>query len=320
MSFDIVQTYLTFLEEDPDITKPIAAIESLVRLLQDKRPSTQAELINLLDTNIQHLKKSIKNSISLSAGCDLFSRFIFKNLELYSDWNNCQKHLVQNGQLFLSRSKEARHKIARIGYRFIKDDDVILIHGFSRVIYNLLLFANEKHIRFRILLTESKPSGEGVKFYKLLLKHKIPVKLILDNTVGYVINKVDKVLVGAEGVAESGGIINHIGTFQVALLAKSFNKPLYVAAESHKFVRLYPLGVSDLQIENDIDVGHIGVNENNAEEAALIEADTDIVEQLYKNSPELDFTSNEYITALITDLGVLTPGAVSEELIKMWYD
>lgn len=42
------------------------------------------------------------------------------------------------------------------------------------------------------------------------------------------------VFVGADGVVESGGIINMMGTYQIALVAHSMNKPVYVAAESYK--------------------------------------------------------------------------------------
>jgi translation initiation factor 2B subunit (eIF-2B alpha/beta/delta family) len=52
---------------------------------------------------------------------------------------------------------------------------------------------------------------------------------------------VDLILVGAEGVVENGGVINKLGTYGIALAAKQLNKPLYVAAESYKFARLYPL-------------------------------------------------------------------------------
>ena len=46
--FDIKETYLKFLEEDKDMTMPIAAIESLVSMLKAKSPSTSSELINLV--------------------------------------------------------------------------------------------------------------------------------------------------------------------------------------------------------------------------------------------------------------------------------
>lgn len=49
-------------------------------------------------------------------------------------------------------------------------------------------------------------------------------------------DEVDMVFVGADGVVESGGIINMMGTYQIALVAHSMNKPVYVAAESYKVV------------------------------------------------------------------------------------
>lgn len=41
-------------------------------------------------------------------------------------------------------------------------------------------------------------------------------------------------LVGAEGVVENGGIINKLGTYQLAICAKAHNIPFYAAAESYK--------------------------------------------------------------------------------------
>ncbi len=74
----------------------------------------------------------------------------------------------------------------------------------------------------------------------------IPAQMILDAAVGYFIEKVDMVLVGAEGVVENGGLINQIGTYQIAVVAKAAKKPFYAIAESFKFVRLFPLNQFDL--------------------------------------------------------------------------
>lgn len=52
------------------------------------------------------------------------------------------------------------------------------------------------------------------------LRHSgVPVTVILDSAVAYKMGEVSMVLVGAEGVAESGGIINKLGTYQIALIA-----------------------------------------------------------------------------------------------------
>lgn len=60
---------------------------------------------------------------------------------------------------------------------------------------------------------------------------------------------VDMVLVGAEGVVENGGIINKLGTYTIALAAAAHQTPMYVAAESYKFARLYPLNQRDYPLE-----------------------------------------------------------------------
>ena len=235
--FDIKETYLKFLEEDKDMTMPIAAIESLVSMLKAKSPSTSSELINLVSKNIDLLKSSIPNNISLSAGCDLFMRFVLRNTNVYSDWESFSQNLVENGELFVQRAKESRLKLAEYGVPFIKDDDVILVHSYSRVVYSLLLKAKqEKLIRFKVLVTESRPTGNGYYMARKLKEADIPVEVIVDNAVGYVLHKVDKILVGAEGVAESGGVINHIGTYQIGCVAPGPKNNLYLFKYYKKFL------------------------------------------------------------------------------------
>ena len=79
--------------------------------------------------------------------------------------------------------------------------------------------------------------------------------LIPDPAVAYLMDSIDLVLVGAEGVTQNGGIINQVplfilkqkvGTYQIAILAQQANKPFHVIAESYKFVQLFPLAQSDL--------------------------------------------------------------------------
>lgn len=287
------------------MTMPVAAIESLVVLLSNTKPSTSSELIQILAEATDSLKTSVKNSISLSAGCDLFMRFVLRNVNQYGEWEACRSHLITNGRLFADRAKASRNKIGEIGLPFIRDDDVILVHSQSRAVIALLTQAAKKFVRFRVYVTEARRSDQGVKMASVLRGEGIPVCVIPDSAVGYVIDKVDKVFFGAEGVAESGGVINEIGSYQVAVLAQNAHKPVYVVAESHKFVRLYPISPSDVPVEHPL--------EFSTEEPQSHE-------EIINASPQIDFTPHQFITALITDLGVLTPSGVSEELIKIWYD
>lgn len=82
-----------------------------------------------------------------------------------------------------------------------------------------------------IYVTESRPGGLGLKTYQELTAAGIPATLVLDTAVAYVMSRVDVVLVGSEGVAESGGLLNAVGTYQLGIIAKSLGKPFYAAAE-----------------------------------------------------------------------------------------
>lgn len=112
--------------------------------------------------------------------------------------------------------------------------------------------------------------------------------------------RVNLCIVGAEGVMENGGIVNKAGTFQIAMVAKTFGRPFYVAVESYKFARMYPLSQRDV-----FDLcGEAPLDFNSTSDKP--------------QTPNIDFTPSEYITLLFTDLGILTPAAVSDELITLY--
>lgn len=74
----------------------------------------------------------------------------------------------------------------------------------------LLVAAAKHHRRFTVLVTEARPTAKGHEAAERMREHGIQAKVILDSAVGYYIDKVDFVLVGAEGVVENGGIINQV--------------------------------------------------------------------------------------------------------------
>jgi translation initiation factor eIF-2B subunit alpha len=114
------------------------------------------------------------------------------------------------GQFFLKKLQEARPKIARLGAPFILDGHRILTHSKSRVVLQMLKEAARSNKRFQVFVTESFPDQSGILMRDELLKHNISCTLILDSAMGYIMDSVDLVLVGAEGVVESGGIINKV--------------------------------------------------------------------------------------------------------------
>lgn len=365
---------------------PVAAIEALVLLLTCSQASTVSETLDLLATSTAHLKRSIPNPIALSAGTDLFQRYIITTLQRQGqlgpagDFRSIRAHLLSNGRLFVQRAKESRQKIASFGRHFVRDGATVLTNGGSRVVGALLKSAADSSsgsVRFRVIYvlnsatttsdsssSESRTETEGHSIVCDLRAKNVPVATIPESAVAYSLGKVDMVIVGAEGVVENGGIISRLGTYQIGLLAKAAGKPFYVVAESHKFVRLYPLSQYDLPIEQKVidfsttveddqherDKGSQDVKTNDSKDTSSQDGtwtgETPFVQPDEKHSyfdddadskpsqqssekihkpptadkrDAVDFTPPNLISALITESGVLTPSAVSEELIKIWY-
>lgn len=253
--FDIVATYRDILATDPDINMPVAAIEALVKCMGHHEASTSSETLVILQKYTDILRTSIPNSISLSAGTDLFQRYLLHLLSASGAVENFEpvrRGLVENGMVFVENAKAARRQIAEFGRHLIKDGATVLTNGGSRVVSTMLkTAAASKAMRFKVVFVFDG-SEEGKKTVEDLRAHEIPVVTIPASAVAYSLEKVDMMIVGAEGVTENGGVISRLGTYQIALLAKAKSKPFYVVSESHKFVRLFPLSQFDLPIQQNI--------------------------------------------------------------------
>ncbi|KUJ16179.1 translation initiation factor-like protein eif-2b subunit alpha [Mollisia scopiformis] len=315
-TFDIVETYHRILEDDPEITMPVAAIEALVELLAQTDAVTVYETLDLIQTQSAFLKMNIPNSIPLQAGTELFQQYILSCLKpsktSSGNFEAVRQHLVSNGRLFVHRAKNARDMIARHGQNYIRDGNIVLTHGGSRVVGALLRKAADVkraggNVRFKVIyVVKDQRSIECRTVIDSLRAKGIPVAEIDEGTVAYAMRKVDMVIVGAEGVVENGGIISRLGTFQIAQLAMAAKKPFYVAVETHKFVREFILSQDDM--ESDID-------------QKIIRFEPDYVEDPTPKTPirnAVDFTPPKYIAALITENGPNVVAAVSEQLIFLY--
>ncbi|PBK97709.1 IF-2B-domain-containing protein [Armillaria gallica] len=111
---------------------------------------------------------------------------------------------------------------------FFCDDislDKILTHSYSGVVMQTLLWAYKRKRNISIVfVTEARPCGLGFKIAEKSTAAGIPTIVILDSAVAYCMDMVDSVLVGSEAMVESGGLINAVGSNQIAIIAKAANK------------------------------------------------------------------------------------------------
>ncbi|KAI9509356.1 nagb/rpia/CoA transferase-like protein [Russula earlei] len=342
-SFDVYEVYQQALA-DEEISPPLAAILSLTELVTRSDAGTMFELVQALNDGAESLKKRVPNPIGLTAGCELFIGFVTLFPHGSANFSELKREIVHQGKSYTSQVINFRSKIAELTLGFIKDDSVILTHSYSRVVIRALLHAHTRK-RISVYVTEARPRGLGLKTYEILTAAGIPCTVVLDSAVAYVMNKVDFVLVGSEAVVESGGLINAVGSSQMAIIAKAENKPFYALAESYKFHRLFPLSQYDLPTHHSgilsfvhptnrpateqIKPSQHDVNVQNRPLASLAQTPisgqpstaspqrTMTSEQMGKN-PDVDYTTPDLISLVFSDVGVLTPGGVSQYLVGMF--
>ncbi|EAT33465.1 AAEL010251-PA [Aedes aegypti] len=295
---DVADYFIRILQEDDSLSSGIAAIKTLLWVLQETEFDTVQELHSTIQAAVQSMRETDKPMTSVVSGSELFLRFI--TLAKFDDKTiqEVREIMLGRGKSFLAKLLESRNVVAKQATSFISDGCRILTHARSRTVRDTLILAAKMNKRFHVFVTQSFPDKQGEQMQTELEAEGIECTLILDSAIGYVMETVDMVFVGAEGVVESGGIINRVGTFTMAMCAREMKKPVYVLVESFKFSRLYPLNQRDLP--NDYKYSKPSLSD------------------ISKAHPLVDYTPPVYITLLFTDLGILTPSAVSDELIKLY--
>ncbi|TFK76474.1 nagb/rpia/CoA transferase-like protein [Pluteus cervinus] len=329
--FDITKAFHRILEDEA-ISTPLAAVMALTELIQNSDAGTMFELVKALNDGAEALKQHTANPISLNAGCELFIAFVTLFPHDSANFSDLKAELIRQGQNYATEALTYRKKIAELAVGFIKDGSIILTHSYSRVVMQTLLLAH-KQKRISVFVTEARPRGLGIKTAEALTAAGVPSTVILDSAVAYVMEKVDFVLVGSEAVVESGGLINAVGSNQMAIIARAANKPFYALAESYKFHRLFPLSQYDLPSHNSSILSFSIPNpeistvssSSSSQDQDKSEANRNKLvptpitqEYISRNNPDVDYTRPDLITLVFSDVGSLTPEGVSQYLVGMF--
>ncbi|BEI82435.1 hypothetical protein CcaverHIS002_0303030 [Cutaneotrichosporon cavernicola] len=339
--FDVVVAYQRALT-DEKYPHPVAAILALVELMEASTATTLSGLAIELFHGRQTLIAT-QSSLGVRAGCQLWERFLAASMDSGGEFTAYKRQLIQQGRSFCSvTAPQARDKIAQQAVDFLRDDCVILTHSYSRTVIQTILNAHKQHKRVSVYVTEARPGCLGQRTQQILTSAGIPCEVVLDSAVGYVMERVDMVLLGCEAVVESGALVSSVGTYQVALVAKAMQKPVYALAESYKFLRHYPLSQTDLPMPRDANKmplvlpadipttpDHSHLRRPSASQppsgsvtpagALAYAATPDLTKACMANQPKFDVTFPQLVDFIITDLGTpLSPTSVSQYLVAQF--
>ena len=211
--------------------------------------------------------------------------------------------VVANGREFVTNSEQAVHKIAKIGAKRIKDGDVLMTHCNSSVAIGVILEAVKQGKDIKVYATESRPWRQGILTVNDLSRGGADTTLIIDSAVRSVMSRVDRVFVGADTITSSGSLINKIGTSQVAMAANEARAEVNVCSETYKFSPKTMFGDTVTIEERDI---------------SEVVKPGEIPGNVKVFNPVFDTTPAKYIDNIITEVGIMSPGAVYGVMVKQF--
>lgn len=202
------------------------------------------------------------------------------------------------------------------GLELLKPGMTILTHcnagGLASVgcggIFAPIYMANEKGYDIKVYADETRPLLQGARLSAWELnKMGVDVTLICDNMASAVMKegKIDAVMVGCDRMAANGDAANKIGTSAVAILAKEYGIPFYFSL---------PTSTIDMNTATGDD---IVIEERASEEVTEKWYEKRMAPEGIKTyNPAFDVTDHKYITAVITEKGIVYP-PFSENLPKI---
>ncbi|HZY60960.1 MAG TPA: S-methyl-5-thioribose-1-phosphate isomerase [Edaphobacter sp.] len=156
--------------------------------------------------------------------------------------------------------------------------------------------AIERGHKLDVFADETRPFLQGARLTAWeLMKDNIPTTVLCDNMAASLMRqgRIQAVIVGADRIAANGDVANKIGTYGVAILAKEHGIPFYVAA---------PWSTLDL----DTATGDlIPIEQRSATEVTHSNGRQMTPHGVSIENPAFDVTPAKYVTAIITERGVL---------------
>jgi len=214
--------------------------------------------------------------------------------------------LCDEAQLIADEDFDACMSMGIYGAELIADGDMLLTHcnagalataGWGTALAPMYV-AHKSGKRIHVFVDETRPVLQGARLTAWELQQEgIPLTLITDNMAGHFMSRggIKAVFVGADRVVANGDIANKIGTYGVAVLAHVHAIPFYVVA---------PLSTIDLNIPSG---NHIPIEQRNPEEVTSIRGMPIAPPGILAANPAFDVTPHQYITAIVTERGIIRP-------------
>ncbi len=296
----------------------VAAAYGIYVDIKDMKLGNVEEGVSRVKETGEYLKTSRPTAVNLFWAVDrMIGRADQLNKTLSSgEVDKFKEEIFLEADAIRNEDVEASVKMGEYGLSLLEPNMGILTHCNAGTLATAkygtciapLYLGQEKGYNFRVFADETRPVLQGARLTAFELdKAGVDVTLICDNMAGTVMKqgKIDAVVVGCDRVAANGDGANKIGTMQVAIMAKEFGIPFYMFA---------PTSTIDLKTEKGDD---IEIEERDGEEIGEMWYESPMTPKTVKKfNPAFDVTPHKYITAYVTERGIVRP-PFKENLAKI---
>ena len=282
----------------------IAAAFGLYVATRDSEAKTLPEFKEEVKLVSEYLKKARPTAVNLAWALD---RMVAKLEDFDGSVANAKKLLLQEARIIRQEDENACRNMGEYGLSLLKPGMGILTHCNAGTLATAkygtslaaLYLGQERGYDFKVYADETRPVLQGARLTAFeLSKADIDVTLICDSMANQVMKNgwVDAVLVGCDRMAANGDGANKIGTNGLAILAKEYNIPFYMFVPTSSLDLDTPTG-DDIEIEL-----------RDGEEIYKMWYEKPMAPEGIKTyNPSVDVTPAEFITAIVTEKGIVRP-------------
>ena len=261
---------------------------------------TRDEFLRSFAPIVQAFAQARPTAVNLFYAIDRMTRAVSAT----DDPKRIKQALIEEAKRIHAEEEDATRRLSEYGAELVQDGFSILTHcnagplatAGNGTALGVIIEAKRQGKKLHVYVDETRPLLQGARLTTWeLMQEGIAATLITDSMAGHFISrgKVDCVIVGADRIAANGDTANKIGTYSVAVLARENHIPFYVAA---------PMSTVDISIKSGEE---IPIEERKPDEVTTIGGVRLAPDGVAVANPAFDITPHRYITAIITERGII---------------
>ncbi|CAH0694971.1 unnamed protein product [Spodoptera exigua] len=278
----------------------VALLDALKKMVRDYTLPAKTEFARGLES---HLATSLdflwamRSPSASQTNAIKFFRYHLTQLPNNVDEFDAKKTLQEEIDRYIKEQIDMAGEAISITVRNkISEGDNILTYGCSSLIERILRDAWSAGKKFRTVIVGNRVQTSATQMLRRLVTHGLPCTYIDITSLSSVMDKVNKVVLGASALLVNGSVLGAAGTAQVALGAWARNVPVLVACETHKFSERVQ---TDAFVYNEIG------------------DPDDLIDKSDDNSPLKDWRSNPNLTPLNLTYDVTPPSLVTAVVTEL---